>query len=80
METKIQKWGNSLGIRIPNALVKSLSLKPNDELEISEQDKKIIIVKPEKMKISLEDRIKKYNSKNIINDFSWDEARGNEIW
>lgn len=80
METKIQKWGNSLGIRIPNALVKSLSLKPNDELEISEQDKKIVIVKPDKTKISLEDRIKKYNSKNIINDFSWDEARGNEIW
>lgn len=80
METKIQKWGNSLGIRIPNALVKSLSLKPNDELEISEQDKKIVIVKPDKTKISLEDRIKKYNSKNIINDFSWDEARENEIW
>jgi len=27
MEAKIQKWGNSLGLRIPAAIAKDLSLK-----------------------------------------------------
>ena len=31
---KISKWGLSLGIRIPNELVKKYKLKPNEEVSI----------------------------------------------
>ena len=30
MEAKIQKWGNSVGIRIPSSILKSLNIKTND--------------------------------------------------
>jgi len=43
MQATIQKWGNSLGIRIPNLFAKDLSLKNGSSVEILEEDNRIII-------------------------------------
>ena len=80
MEVRLQKWGNSNGIRIPNIILKTLNLKPNDMVEIKEENDKIIISKIEKQPISLEERIKAYKGSNLSKEFSWDEQRGKEIW
>ena len=80
METKLQKWGNSDGIRIPSSLLKALNLKTNDLIELKQEDDKIIITKSKKEKRSLEKRFKKYNGENLAKNFKWDEPRGNEIW
>jgi antitoxin MazE len=31
---RVSKWGNSLAVRLPNTIVKSLKLKSGDEVEI----------------------------------------------
>ena len=36
MEAKLQKWGNSLGVRIPSNILKSLNLKTNDKIDLIE--------------------------------------------
>ncbi len=80
MEAKVQRWGNSLGIRIPSAILKSLNIKPNDMLNIKQEEDKIIVSVIKKNKISLSDRFKEYNDKNLAKDFTWDENIGREIW
>lgn len=80
MEARLQKWGNSVGIRIPSNVIKSLNLKINDVLELKTEEKKIIITKSIKNSISLEERFKKYNGKNLAKEFEWDEPQGREIW
>ena len=35
MESRLQKWGNSDGIRIPSSFLKALNLKKNDIVEIN---------------------------------------------
>lgn len=80
MEARIQKWGNSVGIRIPSSILKSLNIKTNDILNIEQQDDKIVISIPKKRKISLADKFKEYEGKNLAKDFSWDEGVGKEIW
>ena len=80
MEAKLQKWGNSDGLRIPSSFLKALNLKTNDIVELKQVDNKIIITKSEKKKISLEERFKEYKGKNLAKEFTWDDARGNEIW
>ena len=80
MEVRIQKWGNSSGIRIPSSMLKNLNIKTNDILNINQEDDKIIISVPKKKKISLEDRFKEYHSKNLAKEFSWDDNIGREIW
>lgn len=80
MESRLQKWGNSFGIRIPNHILKSLNLRPNELLDIKEEDEKIIITKTKKDKISLKELFDNYNGDNLAKDFVWDEPVGREIW
>ena len=80
MEARLQKWGNSNGIRIPSNILKSLNLKANDKVILEQDDEKIIISKPKKEKISLRKRFENYKGENLAKDFSWDDAKGKEIW
>ena len=80
METKLQKWGNSDGIRIPSSYLKSLNLKTNDKVEINVENEKIVIYKVKASKISLKEEFEKYNGENLSKEFTWDEPVGKEIW
>lgn len=70
MGARVQKWGNSDGIRIPSSILKSLNIKTNDILTIEQVDDKIIISIPKKKKISLADKFIKYNGDNLAKEFS----------
>jgi antitoxin MazE len=37
---QVAKWGNSLAVRLPKAVVEALKLKPGDEIEITIADKR----------------------------------------
>ncbi len=80
MEARLQKWGNSTGIRIPSSILKSLNIKANDILCIEQEEDRIVISIPKKKKISLSEKFKEYNGKNLAKEFSWDENVGKEIW
>ena len=80
MEVRLQKWGNSDGIRIPSSILKALNLRTNDIIKLEQVEDKIVISKNNKNKISLADRFKEYHGANLAKDFSWDDARGREIW
>ena len=80
MELKLQRWGNSDGIRIPSSILKSLNLKTNDKVELIQENDKIIITKSKKEKISLKERFENYNGQNMAKDFKWDDPVGREIW
>ena len=38
---KIQKWGNSNGIKIPSSILKQLDLKINDKVDLTQEEDKI---------------------------------------
>jgi antitoxin MazE len=40
----VSKWGNSLAVRLPKALVEALKLSPGDELDVVEATKARIAV------------------------------------
>ena len=43
--TQIAKWGNSLAVRLPAAVVKVLGLKEGDEIEIDVAGARVLEVK-----------------------------------
>ena len=59
MEAKLQKWGNSDGIRILCKFLKSLNLKTNDKVELVFENNKIIITKLKKYQLEKEKKITK---------------------
>ena len=73
MLTKIQKWGNSQGLRVPKEILRNAHISIGDEVDISIHDTKIII-KPKT-------RIRgKYNLKNLISKIPRDYKPKEEDW
>ncbi len=81
MAYRVQKWGNSNGIRIPKVYLDALNIKSGDAINIVRDENKIIITKVEREKASLKLRIKNYEGSKVdAEKFTWDEAKGKEIW
>ena len=79
MEARLQKWGNSDGIRIPSNILKSLNLKTNDKVDLIQKDDKIIISKKKKH-LTFEERVAKFDGQYLVEPYDWGEAQGKEIW
>mgnify|MGYP002464876189 CR=1 FL=1 len=83
MEARLQKWGNSDGIRIPSRLLKSLNLKTNDVVELIQKEDSIIISKPKKKHLTLEERFEMFDQlsdceKGKLESYDWGEDVGKE--
>lgn len=78
MLTKVQKWGNSLAVRIPSAFAKEIGLCPDTEVELRLEDNKLVII-PNRKK-QLEELLKQITSENIHNEVDWGEKSGREEW
>ncbi len=81
MQAKIQKWGNSQGIRIPKAFLEALGMMENDLVELNRVDDNIVITKvKEKKELTLEDIFKDYDEEYVAEEFEWGTPVGNEVW
>jgi antitoxin MazE len=78
MSCKLQKWGNSLGVRIPKSIIEKTNLTENDELIIEQQDGKIVIF-PAKKKLSLSEMMDKVTTSNLHSEDDF-KQEGNEVW
>ncbi|MDR1803619.1 MAG: AbrB/MazE/SpoVT family DNA-binding domain-containing protein [Treponema sp.] len=52
VEAIVQKWGNSLGIRIPNLIARELSLRNSSIVDINDHGNEIIIKPVKKNRLS----------------------------
>lgn len=80
INTAIQKWGNSQGIRIPKYILEQLNIDINSAVSVSVQNDSIIIKKAAKKHIPLEKRFEDYSGEAQSGEYDWGEPRGNEIW
>ena len=81
MNTKIQKWGNSLAIRIPQSFAKSVELNEGNEVSLKLVNNKIIVEKEIKeKKYSLSSLLSKISKENIHREIDSGLSVGKEIW
>ncbi len=77
MQTVVQKWGNSLGIRIPSHYVKEFNLKNGASVEIIEKNGTIVIVPP---KTTLEGLLSGVTKENLHEPIETGVSVGSEEW
>ncbi len=80
MLTKVQKWGNSLALRIPKAFALDAQLDNDSFVEISFVDGQIIIKPIIAPSWSLEELLAGINKSNIHHEVDTGVAVGNEVW
>lgn len=80
MLTKVQKWGNSLALRIPKSFALDARLENDSVVDVSLVDNQIII-KPVAAPVwTLEQLLAGVNDNNLHHETDTGNAAGNEIW
>jgi antitoxin MazE len=79
MVSKIQRWGNSLAIRIPKTLAKDMHISQGSDVELKQFDDKIIITSKQK-KQNLKELLSKITKENIHTEVKTHQVVGNENW
>ena len=78
MEAVVKKWGNSLGIRIPNLIVSELSLKDGSCVDINDRGNEIVITPIQKNRLS--EMLSKINDQNLHGEIGTTGPVGKEVW
>ena len=80
MLTKVQKWGNSLALRIPKAFALDAQLENDSFVEISIVEGQIIITPVVAPSWTLEELLAGINKNNLHREVDTGLAIGNEVW
>jgi len=80
MQAKIQKWGNSLAVRIPKTLATEAHLAQEAVVELAVAKGKFIIAPIKRRKYKLEELVSRITDENIHNEDIWGPAVGREVW
>jgi antitoxin MazE len=80
MQGRIQKWGNSLALRIPKALAREIGLDEDYPVEITLEEGRIIISPGGKPHFTLDELLAGVTDENIHSEINTGPAVGNEVW
>jgi antitoxin MazE len=80
MRTRIQKWGNSLALRIPKPFADEAGLQQDAPVEVSLVDGKLVITPDAPAKFTLEGLLSQVTDENLHGETNTGPAIGNEAW
>ncbi|MBN1317734.1 MAG: AbrB/MazE/SpoVT family DNA-binding domain-containing protein [Anaerolineales bacterium] len=80
MHTKVQKWGNSLALRIPKAFAFDARIENNSVVDISLVDGQIVIKPVLTQDWTLEQLLSGITNDNIHQEIDTGDVVGNEVW
>lgn len=82
MTTKVQKWGNSQGLRFPKAILQDAQTNVGDEVDVFAEDGRIIIEPVIKIRgrYRLEDLVSKMPKDYQAHEEDWGAPAGKEAW
>jgi antitoxin MazE len=80
MKARIQKWGNSLALRIPKPFAEESNLREDSPVEISVRSGKLVVVAIEEPQLSLEELVAQITPENRHAEIETGTAVGNEVW
>lgn len=80
MTAKIQKWGNSLGLRIPKLLAEEIGLREQTEVELSLVKGGLVMRPVRKEPLTLESLLAGVTDENLHEEVPTGPPVGREIW
>jgi len=80
MLTKVQKWGNSLALRIPKAFAVDAQLENDSLVEISIVKGKIVITPIPAPNWTLDELLEGVTKDNLHKEVDTETALGKEVW
>lgn len=80
MLAKVQKWGNSLSLRIPKAFAAEAAMEEGSTVDISVGNGEIIVKPVRARAFRLQDLLSEVTKENLHDQVEVGAPRGREIW
>lgn len=80
MKTRIQKWGNSLALRIPKSFANEVGLQNESSVEVSLVRGKLVIAPIANSKLTLKQLLARVSPDNLHTESDTGISMGNEAW
>ncbi len=80
MHTKIARWGNSLGLRIPKTFAEEMHVREGTVVELSLEDGQLVIRAAPQSAVKLENLLAEITDENLHSEMDIGGAVGGEIW
>ena len=79
MQVALQKWGNSLALRITAGFARQIKVRQGDPVQLSLADNKLTI-QPAKPCFQAKSLIRKIRKNQLHKETDWGCPRGSEVW
>jgi antitoxin MazE len=80
MQAKIQKWGNSLALRIPQSFAREIRLKSGSSVDLTLDKGKLVIDPVQRLEYDLDALLRKVSARNIHREVETGAPQGKEVW
>ena len=80
MVSKVQRWGNSQGLRLPKHILETADISVGDDVQIIPQEGRIIIKKVSKPKFDLAEMVARMPRDYKTREESFGKPVGREEW
>lgn len=80
MQTKVQKWGNSLAVRIPKSFVLEVGLADDMPVDLSLVDGKLVVTPLVRPEFTLDELLAQVTDENLHQEIDTGEPVGAEAW
>ena len=82
MVTKVQKWGNSQGLRLAKQVLEDACISVGDDVDVTAQNGVIVIVPIKRIrgKRSLQELVSRIPKNYAAGEIDWGEPVGREAW
>ncbi len=82
MVTKVQKWGNSQGLRIPKRILEDARVSVGDEVDVTVREGVIVVahVRRVRGRRNLQTLVSRIPKNYKAGEIDWGSPVGNEIW
>ena len=80
MRARIQKWGNSLALRIPRPFAEDAKLCEDTEVDVTVRNGKLVVVPVPEPQFTLEELVERITPENRHDEVGTGGAVGNEVW
>ena len=80
MKTRVQKWGNSLALRIPKSFAADAGLCEDAAVELSLVDGALVVTPISPQPLSLDQLLRAVTDENLPGEWNTGPAVGKEVW
>jgi antitoxin MazE len=80
MKTRVQKWGNSLALRIPRAFARESKVVQGSAVELTVEEGRLVITPVRTASYSLKALLAGVTNQNLHTEIDTGPAAGQEVW